>query len=38
MVDKMVSLDKSEAWDVIEFPVERKNVGRKGMVKNKLNA
>jgi hypothetical protein len=38
MVEEMDSLDKNEAWDIVEFPVGRKLVGRKWLFKKKFNA
>jgi hypothetical protein len=38
MVEEMYALNKNEAWDIVEFPVGRKSVGRKWLFKNKFNA
>jgi hypothetical protein len=38
MVEEMDTLDKNEAWDIVEFPVGRKYVGRKLLFKNTFNA
>jgi hypothetical protein len=38
MVEEMDALDKNEAWDLVEFPVGRKYVGRKWLFKKKFNA
>jgi hypothetical protein len=38
MVEEMASLDKNEAWDLVELPAGRKHVGRKWVFKKKLNA
>jgi hypothetical protein len=38
MAEKMVALDKNEAWDLVELSVARKPVGRKWVFKKKLNA
>eukprot|EP00253_Pinus_taeda_P010578 PITA_10578 len=38
MVDEMASLHKNEAWDLVEFPVGRKPIGRKWVFKKKTNA
>jgi hypothetical protein len=37
MVEEMESLDKNEAWDMIEFPARRNLVGRKWVFKKKMN-
>jgi len=37
MVDEMASLDKNEAWDLVELFAERKPIGRKWVFKN-MNA
>ena len=34
----MEALDKNEAWDLVELPDGRKNVGSKWLFKKKLNA
>jgi hypothetical protein len=38
MVEEMDALDKNEAWDIFEFPVGKKYVGRKWLFKNNFNA
>jgi hypothetical protein len=38
MVEEMDSLDKNEAWDIVELPARRKSVGRKRLFKKKFNA
>jgi hypothetical protein len=38
MVEEMTSLDKNEAWDLVEFPTGRNPIGIKWVFKNKLNA
>jgi hypothetical protein len=38
MVEEMDSLDKNEAWDIVEFPVGIKYIGRKWLFKKKFNA
>jgi hypothetical protein len=38
MVEEMDSLDKNEAWDIFEFPVGRKSVGSKWLLKKKFNS
>eukprot|EP00253_Pinus_taeda_P004523 PITA_04523 len=38
MVDEMVSLDKNEAWDLVELLPRRKPIGRKWVFKKKMNA
>jgi hypothetical protein len=38
MVEYMDSLDKNEAWDLVEFPTRRKAIQRKWMFQKKLNA
>jgi hypothetical protein len=38
MVEEMDSLDKNEAWDLVEFPDGRKSIGRKWFFKKKFNA
>jgi hypothetical protein len=37
MDEEMASLDKNEAWDLVEFPNEIKTIGRKWVFKKKLN-
>ena len=37
MVDEMDALDKNEAWDLVEFPTERKTIGSKCVFMKKLN-
>jgi hypothetical protein len=38
MFEEMDSLDKNEAWDIVEFPVGRKSVVSKWLFKKKFNA
>ena len=38
MVDEMTSLDKNEAWDLVDFLIGRKPIGRKWVFKKKMNA
>jgi hypothetical protein len=38
MVEEMASLDKNEAWDLVELSTGRNPIGRKWVLKNKLNA
>ena len=38
MVEEMDSLDKNEAWDIVELPAGRKYVGSKWLFKNNFNA
>jgi len=38
MVDEMVSLDKNEAWNLVELPAGRKPIGRKWVFKKEMNA
>jgi hypothetical protein len=38
MVEEMDSLDKNEAWDLVEFPIGRKTIGKKWVFKKKLSA
>eukprot|EP00253_Pinus_taeda_P008942 PITA_08942 len=38
MVDEMASSQKSEAWDLVEFPAGRKPIGNKWVFKKKTNA
>ena len=38
MVEEMDSLDKNEAWDIVELPAGRKSVGRKWLFKKNFNA
>jgi hypothetical protein len=35
--EEMASLDKNEAWDLVEFPTRRKPIGNKWVFKKKLN-
>jgi len=35
MVDEMESLDKNEAWDLVEFPDGRKPIGKKWVFKRR---
>jgi hypothetical protein len=37
MVEEMDSLDKNEAWDIVELPAGRKYVGSKWLFKKKFN-
>eukprot|EP00253_Pinus_taeda_P029576 PITA_29576 len=37
MVDEMTSLQKNEAWDLMELPARRKPIGRKWVLKKKRN-
>jgi hypothetical protein len=37
MVEEMETLDKNEAWDLVEFPTGRNPIGRKWIFKKKLN-
>ena len=37
MVDEMASLNKNEAWDLVEFLAGRKPIGRKWVFKKKMN-
>eukprot|EP00253_Pinus_taeda_P015319 PITA_15319 len=37
MVDEMASLDKNEAWDLVELPAGRKTIGSKWVFKKKTN-
>jgi hypothetical protein len=37
MDEEMESLDKNEAWDLVELPTRRKPIGRKWVFKKKLN-
>jgi hypothetical protein len=37
MVEEMTSLDKNEAWDLVEFPTRRNPIGDKWLFKRKLN-
>ena len=37
MIEEMEALDKSETWDLVEFPNGRKHVGSKWVFMNKLN-
>jgi len=38
MVDEMAYLHKNEAWDLVEFPAERKDIGSKWVFKKKTIA
>jgi hypothetical protein len=38
MEEEMESLDKNEAWDLVEFPTGRNPIGSKWVYKKKLNA
>ena len=38
MVEEMDSLDKNEAWNLVQLPVGRKVIGSKWLFKKKLNA
>jgi hypothetical protein len=38
MEEEMASLDKNEAWDLVELPTGRNPIGRKWVFKKKLNA
>jgi hypothetical protein len=38
MEEEMASLDKNEAWDLVELPTGRKPIGSKWVLKKKLNA
>jgi hypothetical protein len=38
MEEEMTSLDKNEAWDLVELPTGRKPIGNKWVFKNNLNA
>jgi hypothetical protein len=38
MEEEMASLDKNEAWDLVEFPTRRNIIGSKWVFKKKLNA
>ena len=38
MDEEMDSLDKNEAWNLVQLPAGRKSIGRKQLFKNKLNA
>ena len=38
MDEEMDSLDKNEAWNIVQLPAGRKFVGRKWLFKKKLNA
>jgi len=37
-IDEMAFLHKNEAWDLVEFPAERKSIGSKWVFKKKTNA
>jgi hypothetical protein len=38
MEEEMASLDKNEAWDLVELPTRRNPIGSKWVFKKKLNA
>jgi hypothetical protein len=38
MEEEMASLDKNEAWDLVELPTGRNSIGSRWVFKNKLNA
>jgi hypothetical protein len=38
MEEEMASLEKNEAWDLVEFPTERNPIGSKWVFKKKLNS
>jgi hypothetical protein len=38
MDEEMTSLDKNEAWDLVDFPTGRNPIGKKCVFKKKLNA
>jgi hypothetical protein len=38
MDEEMTTLDKNEAWDLVEFPTGRNLIGKKRVFKKKLNA
>ena len=38
MDEEMDSLDKNEAWNLVQLPARRKSVGSKWLFKKKLNA
>jgi hypothetical protein len=38
MDEEMASLDKNDAWDLVEFPTRRNLIGNKWVFKKKLNA
>ena len=38
MEEEMASLDKNEAWDLVELPTGRNPIGNKWVFKKKLNA
>jgi hypothetical protein len=38
MDEEMASLDKNEAWDLVELTTERNPIGNKWLFKKKLNA
>jgi hypothetical protein len=38
MVEEMTTLDKNEAWDLVEFSTRRNPIGNKWVFKKKLNA
>ena len=37
MEEEMESLDKNEAWDLVQFPTVRNPIGRKWVFRKKLN-
>jgi hypothetical protein len=38
MDEEMASLDKNDAWDLVDFPTRRNPIGSKWVFKKKLNA
>ena len=38
MIDEMRSLDKNQAWDMVELPAGRKPIRKKWVFKQKMNA
>jgi hypothetical protein len=38
MVEEMTTLDKNEAWDLVELQTRRNLIGGRWVVKKKLNA
>jgi hypothetical protein len=38
MDEEMASLDKNEAWDLVDLPTRRNPIGSKWVFKKKLNA
>jgi len=38
MFEEMTSLDKNEAWDMVEMSIEMKPIGRKWVFKKNMNA